>query len=123
MDIALWIVTAILALKLLTVTWNHGLHRRGEEMESAMARTGLLARPLLAASASSAFLTALGLLAPLLPGAPAWIAIAAASVAGYLQLGAIFIHRRSRDKPRLYVSLVLLLFALFIGVGRWALAY
>ncbi|MFT3893792.1 MAG: hypothetical protein QM730_19350 [Anaerolineales bacterium] len=64
MNIFLWALQIILAIKLLTVTFNHGLRPDPVKMQRGKARFGSAARPLLLFIAGLTLLTALGLVLP-----------------------------------------------------------
>ena len=121
MDIALWIIQAILAIKLLNVALTHGLRQSLPTMQAAMQKTGKFSRSLLYGIAACALLGAVGLILPGLLGASGRITSVIAALVAALLLLSIFFHVRSREKPNVFVSVILFIFAAFVAYGRWAL--
>ena len=115
MDILLWAIQVILAIKLWTVTFNHGLRPDPSKMQRGRGRFGAAARPLLAGIAALAFLTGLGLVLPLASG----FLPATASITAGMMLLATGFHLRCRDEPKVWVSLILFAMAAFLAYGRW----
>jgi hypothetical protein len=122
MDTVLWVVQAILAIKLISVAVIHGLQRQKPTIQEASRRMGPSAPLLLALSAVAGFLGALALILPGLLGMAVWITPLAAAILAVMLMASIFFHRRSRDDPKIYVSLVLCFMALFVVYGRAFLA-
>jgi hypothetical protein len=122
MNIFLWALQIILAIKLLSVTLSHGLRQSMPSLQEARRRLGAAAPPLLALAALGCLLGALGVTLPGLLGAAGWITPLTAALIAAMLLVSILLHIRSRDKPKVFVSLVLLAFAVMIAYGRWALA-
>lgn len=119
MNTALWALQLILGIKLLSVSYTHGLRPSQPTMQDAIRKMGLLARPLHSAIALVAFLGTLGLI---LPGAlkmPAQVISVTAGLLAVLLLSSIFFHVRSREKPNIFVSVILFVFAVLIAYGRW----
>ena len=66
--------------------------------------------------------TFFGALALILPGLLGWPPIVtplAATAVAVMLLASIPLHLRSRDRPKIFVSLVLLVFAVIVAIGRW----
>jgi hypothetical protein len=122
MNIFLWALQVILSIKLLDVAYKHGLRRGMPTMQDAIGRLGAAAPLLLTIFAVCALLGVAGLLLPGLLSLPAILTPTSALFVAVLLLISIYFHLRSRDKPKIFVSLVLLAFALFIAYGRYALA-
>ena len=119
MNIILWILQAILAIKLLTVVFDHGLFRGKPDMATAIQKLGEPARPLLSAAALVSFLAALGLILPGLLGFPSQVTSLVAGFCVFILLASISLHVESREKPKIFVSLVLAAFAIVVVIGRW----
>ena len=77
---------------------------------------------LLNLSAVAGLLGALGLILPGLLGTAVWITPFSAAILAVMLMVSIFLHRRSRDDPKIFVSLVLCAMALFVLYGRAFLA-
>jgi len=122
MNTFLWILQIILAIKLLTVTLTHGLQQGKPTLQEARQKMGSLSRPLLYLAAAATFLGTLALILPGLLGWAAWITPVSAVVMAVMLLISLFFHVRSREKPKIFVSLVLFAFAAFVAYGRWVLA-
>lgn len=122
MNTLLWAVQTILSIKLLTVTYTHGLRQSMATMEDAIPRLGVPARPLLYLAAAGGLLGTLGLLLPGVTDLPGVITPISACGMAVMLLVSILFHLKSRDKPKIFVSLVLFAFAIFIAYGRWVLS-
>jgi len=121
MDIILWILQIILSIKLLTTAFSHGLRQSAADMQEVMQKMGPLAKPVHRGVAVYVMLGTLGLLLPDVLAGAAWITPVTAVVMGLILLLSILFHVRTREKPQIFVSLVLFAFAIFIAIGRWEL--
>jgi hypothetical protein len=121
MNVFLWALQIILTIKLLTVTLTHGLQQNKPTLQEARQKMGRISRLLLYLAALGGLVGALGLILPGLLGAAAWITPLTALLVAVMLAISIFLHLLSRDKPKIFVSLVLFTFAVFIAYGRWAL--
>jgi hypothetical protein len=117
MNILLWGLQIILAIKLLTVTFNHGLRPDPVKMQRGRDRFGSASRPLLLIIAGLALLTTLGLVLPSLSGLLPW----SASFAALMMLLGTGFHLRCREEPKVWVSLILFGLAAFLAYGRYFL--
>lgn len=115
MNTLFWALQIILAIKLVTVTFNHGLHLDPVKMQRGRDRFGSAAKPLLTVIALTALLTGLGLVLPAASGFLPWTASAAA----LMMLIATGFHLRCREEPKIWVSLILFALAGFMAYGRW----
>jgi hypothetical protein len=122
MNIILWLIQIILGIKLITVTYTHGFRQSGSTMQDAMRRMGKGSQPLLSTIALCTFIGTLGLILPGILGLPAWIVLVTAAIMSIMLLASIPFHVRFREKPQIFVSLILFAFAVFVAYGRWALA-
>jgi hypothetical protein len=120
-NIVLWIVQAILAIKLLTTAFTHGLRHDKPTLREAIQKYGLGAGPMLYLAALGTLLVALGLVLPGLLGA-GWLVSPMAAAAAVMLLVSIYFHIRAREKPNIIVSIILCALAAFVAYGRWALA-
>ena len=117
MDILLWALQIILAVKLASVVYTHGLRP-----DAAKMRGDAAARPLLPLVALGAALGATGLILPAaVPALAGWMPWFAALLAGVM-LAAVGLHQGCRQRPNFVVGLVLFALAAFVAYGRWALA-
>lgn len=122
MNTFLWIIQVILGIKLITVTYTHGLRQRLATMQETIPRLGKAARPLLTLAAAGTLLGTLGLLLPGVTNLPGIITPISACVMAAMLLVSIVFHLKSREKPKIFVSLVLFAFAAFVAYGRWVLS-
>jgi hypothetical protein len=120
-NIVLWIVQAILAIKLITVTLTHGLQQNKPAVQDAAQKMGKFSKPLLVFIAFWTFLGTAGLILPELLGWAAWITPVTAAIMGASLLVSLIFHVKFREKPKIFVSLVLFAFAAFVAYGRWVL--
>lgn len=118
MNIILWILQVILALKLFSAAIEHGFRQGRPEMAAASKKFGRAAPVLLYLTALGTFFGAFSLVLPgLLNFNPLITPIVAVAVT-VLLLASIPLHLRSREKPKVFVSLVLAIFAIFVAIGR-----
>lgn len=122
MNTILWIIQIILGIKLITVTFTHGFRQSASSMQDAMQRMGKGSQPLHYIIALCTFIGTLGLILPGLLGSPAWIVPAMAVVMSIMLLASIFFHVKFREKPQVFVSVILFALAAFVAYGRWVLA-
>ena len=118
MNNLLWVLQFILAIKLLTVTFNHGLRPDPTKMQRGRDWLGARARPLLAIVASCALIVGLALVLPIAQSFLPW----SASVTALMMLIATGFHLRCREEPKVWVSLILFTLAAFLAYGRWVLS-
>jgi hypothetical protein len=122
MNVVLWILQVVLALKFLSVTVSHGLRPNATQMAPGVARLGSWARPVLILTAVGTFLAGVALVLPAALGVlPALTPLSAAALA-LMMLAAIALHARCREDGSVVVCLVLLALAAFVAYGRWAIA-
>ena len=122
MDIALWIVQIILSIKLITVSYTRGLRQSQPVMQEVIQKLGKFAQPLLNMIAVCTFIGAMGLILPGVFGSATWLTPVTAVVMSIMLLFSIFFHVRSREKPKIFVSVILFAFAVFVAYGRWMLS-
>jgi hypothetical protein len=121
MNIFLWILQIILTIKLLTVTLTHGLQQSKPTIQEARLKLGPVSLLLLYVAALGSLLGALGLILPGVLDMASWITPLTALLVAAMLAISVFLHVLSREKPKIFVSLVLFLIAAFIAYGRWAL--
>lgn len=122
MNIALWVIQIVLAVKLLTAAYSHALRPDPNKMPHGLQRWGAATRPLLLLSGLGMLFGSICLVLPgalgLWPGLTPW----AAAVLAVLMLVGAGLHLGCRDKPNAWVGLVLFALAAFVAIGRWVLA-
>jgi hypothetical protein len=121
MNLFLWILQIILAVKFVSVAFTHALRRDKAEMQQAIEKIGTAARPLLGIAALGTFLCSLCLVLPALIDALGQLAPWAAALLALMSLASIGFHVAGRDSPKIFVSLVLFAMAAFVAYGRWAI--
>ena len=122
MNNILWALQIILSIKLVSVAYTHGLRQDKTSLQEAIQKIGALARPLLALVAICTLLGAAGLIIPAALGVMSWLTPwTAAILAGMLLLSIVF-HVRGREKPKIWVSLILFAMAALVAYGRWVVA-
>jgi hypothetical protein len=122
MNIVLWILQGVLALKFLSVVYTHGIRPDPDKMQRGRQRFGAAARPLLVVIALCAFLGAVGLILPAALGVLPWLTPWAAALLAAMMLLGLGFHATCRETPKIVVGLVLLALAAFLAYGRWVLA-
>jgi hypothetical protein len=119
MTTIVWILQIILGIKLLSVAYTHGLRQSQPTMQASVQRLGRLAGSLHYGIACLTLVGALGLTLPGILGLPAWVTPITAILLSILLLVSIFFHVKSREKPNIFVSLILSGFAAIIAYGHW----
>jgi hypothetical protein len=118
MNIFLWAIQLILAIKLLSVAWSHGMRQDQSKMKEGIRKMGGAARPVLYAVAVGALVLGAGLILPAATGAPAGVAPLSAGVLAAGMVLSILFHRACRENPNILPSLVLFGMAVFTAYGR-----
>jgi hypothetical protein len=122
MNIILWVLQIVLAVKFLSVAVTHGLRPDPAKMQRGVQRFGAAARPLLIAIAAAVSLCAVGLVLPAVIRSASWLVPWSAALLAAMMLGAAGFHLACRDNPKTWVSLVLFAPAAFVAYGRWVIA-
>ena len=122
MNIVLWVIQVILGIKLISVAYTHGLRQSKPTMQEAIARMGLFSKPLLYLVAMGTLVGALGLILPGATGILSKTTPVTAAILSIILLISLFFHLKSRDKPNIFVSIILSALAAFVAYGRWILA-
>jgi len=121
MNTALWIIQVILGIKLITVSYTHGLRQSQPTMQGAVQKMGKSSQSLHYMIAVCTFIGTMGLVLPGVVMSPTGITSATAVIVAILLLFSIFFHVRYREKPNIFVSVILFVFAAFVAYGRWVL--
>jgi putative oxidoreductase len=122
MNIVLWVLQGVLALKFLSVAYTHGLRPNPDKMERGRQRLGAATRPLLVFIALCTFLGAASLILPGALGFLPWLTPLVAALLAVMMLLALGFHMTCRETPKIAVSLVLFALCAFLAYGRWILA-
>jgi hypothetical protein len=121
MNIILWALQIVLALKFVSVAYTHGLRADQTKMQRGIQRLGAVARPLLTFIALCAFLGAVGLILPAATGILTWLTPLAAALLALMMLLAAGFHVACRETPNIVVGLILFALAAFVAYGRWVM--
>jgi len=121
MNSILWAIQIILGIKMITVSYTHGLRQSQPTMQEAVQKAGRFSKPLLYIISICTFIGTLGLILPGVFRLPAWITPVTGVGLSVMLLFSIFFHIRFRETPKIFVSIVLLAFAVFVAYGRWLL--
>jgi FtsH-binding integral membrane protein len=121
MNAILWIIQIILAIKLLSVAWSHGVRQDQAKMQTGIRRMGGSARPVLYAVAAGSLILGIGLIVPAAASVPTWVVPLSAGILAAGMALSILFHRACRENPNIIPSLVLLVFAAFVAYGRMIL--
>jgi hypothetical protein len=122
MNSILWVLQIILSIKLVSAAYTHGLRQDKASMQEAIRKVGDLARPMLAIAAGGTLLSAAGLIIPGALGVMSWLTPWIAAVVAGMLLASIVLHVRGREKPKIWVSLILCAMAVAVAYGRWVMA-
>jgi len=118
---ALWIIQIILGIKLITVSYTHGLRQSQPTMQEAIRKLGRSSKPLLYTIAFCTFIGTVGLTLPGVLGSSIWVTPVTALILSIMLLISILFHIKSREKPKIFVSIILFALAAFVAYGRWVL--
>jgi len=118
MNIILWALQVILAIKLLTTSFSHGFQTSKPEMKQAVDKMRTSSRFWHALIAILVFVAAVGLILPGWLGIYPQLVIWTAALAALLMLVSIYFHVRFREKPKVFVGVILFVFAVFVAYGR-----
>jgi putative oxidoreductase len=122
MNNALWVIQAILAIKLISTSYSHGLQRSQLAMKETVEKMGTSSLFWHTLVAILALITAAGLILPGLTGFFPQLTVWAAILSALMMLSSIYFHVKYRQSPKVFVSVILLAFAVFIAYGRLTLA-
>lgn len=122
MNIVLWAIQGILAIKCVTTAFSHALRQDSEKMRAGIQRMGAGSVPLLFAVSALLVLNGVALVLPRALGVAPWLTPLAAALLGLGFLISIPLHRQCRENPNLIPGIVLALLAGFLAYGRWMLA-
>jgi putative oxidoreductase len=122
MNIVLWALQVVLAVKFLSVGFTHGWRPDAAKMERGNRRLGAAARPLLIGIAVAVSLCAVALVLPLVVRTAGWLVPWSAALLAAMMLVAAGFHLACRETPKTWVSLVLFALAAFVAYGRWVIA-
>lgn len=122
MNSILWAVQVVLVIKIYSVAVNHGLRQNLSIMQDAMAEFGPGSRTMLHLSAVLSFLAAAGLILPAVFNVPGEIVPLTASALVVLLITSLVFHLRTRENPKVFVSLILIALSIFVAYGRWQMA-
>ena len=115
----LYILQIILGIKLVSVAFTHGLRQDKSTMQEAIAKIGAPARPILMVVAVLTLVNAIMLVLPIAIRSLSWLTPwSAAILAGILGLSIVF-HVIGREKPKIWVSLILCAMAAAVAYGWW----
>jgi hypothetical protein len=121
MDMALWIIQIILSIKLITVSYTHGLRQSQPTMQEAIQKLGKFSKPLLTIISVCTLIGAGILVLAGVLGLSNSVITITAVIMSIMLLFSIFFHVKSREKPKIFVSIILFVFAVFVAYGRWIL--
>jgi len=121
-NIVLWALQIVLALKFLSVAYTHGFRADRTEMQRGIQRIGAVARPLLTFIALCTFLGGVSLILPAATGVLTWLTPLSATLLALMMLLAIGFHVACRERPNIVVGLILFALAAFVAYGRWVIA-
>jgi VIT1/CCC1 family predicted Fe2+/Mn2+ transporter len=118
MDIVLWIIQGILAIKLVDTSISHSLRQKKSDFQKAIQKMGNRTPILLRITSFFTFLGAVGLILPGLLQMPGVITVICAGITSILFLISLICHIKSREKPKYFVSIVLLVLTAVVILGR-----
>ena len=118
MDVLLWILQAILAIKFISIAYSHGLRQDQVKMQQGIRRMGPVTRPVLFAVALGSLLAGIGLILPAAAAVSSWVTPLAAALLAGMMFVSIFLHRACRENPYVLPGLILLAMAALVAYGR-----
>ena len=120
-NITLWVIQIILSIKMISVSYTHGLRQTQSTMQEAIQKMGMFSPPLHTLISICTFLVTIGLILPGVSGSSTWITPLTSLILSAMLLASIFFHVKSRVNPKIFVSIILFAFAAFVAYGRWIL--
>ncbi len=120
MNILLWAIQAILAVKSVSTAFTHALRQDQGKMQEGIHRMGAGTPALLVGVSVLLLVAGVGVVLPLALGILPGLTPFAAAMLAFAFLADLPLHRRCRENPSLIPSLVLALLAAFVAYGRWA---
>jgi uncharacterized membrane protein YphA (DoxX/SURF4 family) len=120
MNLVLWIVQVGLAIAFLGAGWTHAV--RYQEAKKRMAWVREVPEPLVRVIGTAEILGAIGLIVPALTHIQPWLTPLAASGLAVLMTLAVAFHIARNEWSNLSANLPLLVLAVFVAFGRFALA-
>lgn len=121
MNIILWIVQAILAIKLVSVSFSHAVQQDKDAMKQAIQKMGSSSKVWHYGVAVLTLVSGVGLVLPAVLSWRSWLTIGVAAATAILMLASIFFHVRYREKPLVFADMILFALSAFVAYGRWAL--
>lgn len=121
MNTTLWIIQIILSIKMISVSYTHGVRQSQSTMQEAIQKMGKFSLPLHHIISICTFIATIGLILPGLLGSSTWITPVMSVFLSAMLLASIFFHVKSRVKPQIFVSVILFALAAFVAYGRWIL--
>ncbi len=118
---ALWVIQIILGIKMLNVSYSHGLRQSQPTIQEAMQKMGRFSQPFLYLIPVFTLMGTMGLILPGVLGSSTWIIPVTAALLSVILLFSIYFHIKFREKPKVFVSVILFAFAVFVAYGRWVL--
>ena len=115
LNIAIWIVQIALGIKLISVSYTHGLRQTQPTMQQAIQKMGNSSQPLLYVTAVCTFIGSVGLILPDALGILTWITPVTALILSIMMLFSIIFHIKCCEKPNMIVSVITVAFV--IGGG------
>lgn len=119
MNIALWIVTGLLALAFLAAGLMKMTQPQQKLASSGMAWAGDFTAGSVKAIGAAEVLGALGLILPAVTGISTALVPIAATGLAVVMIGAAATHVKRGEKQAIGINLVLAVLALFVAVGRF----
>ncbi len=104
MNVFLWVLQIVLALKFVTVTFTHSLRPDETKMEPGAGRLGRLAQPGLHLTALCSFVGAVALVLPAVTGTLVWLTPWAAALLALMMLVGVGFHLVCRESPNVTVA-------------------
>jgi uncharacterized membrane protein YphA (DoxX/SURF4 family) len=115
----LYILQIILCIKLVSVAFTHGLRQDKSTMQEAIAKIGAPARPILMVVAILTLVGAIMLVLPVAISSLSWLTPWSAAILAGILLLSIGFHIKGREKPKIWVSLILCAMAAVVAYGWW----
>ncbi len=105
-----WALQIILAVKFISSAFIHAFRQDKPTLQYGIQKMGSKSKPILAGISALLALDAVILILPRALGWDAMITVYAAALGALLMLGSVVFHLRCRETPKVWVSVILLLF-------------
>jgi putative oxidoreductase len=119
-NVVLWVAQGLLAVAFLTAGYLK-VSRPIEQLSKTMTWTATVPSGLVRFIGAAEILGGIGLILPMVTGILPWLTVAAAVGLAVVMVSGAAVHFSRNEASRVPVNIVLLLLAVLVIIGRWAI--